>query len=655
MSTRLPSLLKWSISLLLLAVLLIWYATPLADRPPSLISRAELFGPPARVNPKLSPDGKQLAFLAPDNKGVLNVWIAPVEDLSKATQATKQKKRGVQNYLWQGEGQNILFLQDSDGDENWHLYQFDLQTLVTRDLTPFTGSRAQIVAYERDKPDQMLVGLNLRDKAHFDVFRLNLHTGALEHDTENRQNFLRFVADHSLRVCIAERYSKNGGQEILVRDDSASPWRPLISWEAEDGMGAAAAFAPDNETLYILSGLGNETTRLLGVNIRTGQRIALADDPQYDLEGIITHPRTHELLAVAVDREKPDYFSMDPEFDQDLTFIQKTIGPHFDIVSRTHDNQRWIVCLCSDIKPVEYYLYDRYRQQTTKLFTSRPELEKHHLSPMKPISFKARDGMVIYGYLTLPSGLTAKNLPAILLVHGGPWLRDSWGLDLEAQWLANRGYAVLQVNYRGSLGYGKTYLNAGNKEWGAKMQEDLLDAKNWLVEQEYANPHKVGIYGASYGGYATLAGLAFTPEQFCCGIDVVGISNLVTYLQTVPPYWNPAKSLLDQRVGHLQNEEQLLKERSPLFQAHRIQRPLLIAQGANDPRVKQAESDQIVQAMRENNLPVEYLVFPDEGHGFVRPENRRKFYAAAERFLAQHLGGREEPPGELEDWNEHRR
>ena len=468
MSNRLRNLLKWSIPFLLLAALLLWYATPLSDQPAALIPREVLFGYPSRTAPKLSPDGKQIAYLAPDNRGVLNIWTAPVDNLAQSSQVTQDKKRGVRRYLWQGDGQHIVYLQDSDGDENWHLLQIDTQALVTRDLTPFAGSRVQIIAYEADKPDQMLVSLNLRDKSYADVYRLNLDTGALERDSENRQQFRHFLADHNLQVRLAERFTKNGGQEILARDDSNSPWRPLISWGPEEGIGSAVAFSPDNEAVYILSSLGHDTVRLLSVDLNTGRRSAIAHDPEYDLEGILIHPTTHILQAAAIDRDKPDYIALDPVFEQDLQWIKRVLGSHFDITSRSYDDQRWIIASRSDTKPLEYHLYDRSTQQIQKLFTTRPGLEKYRLSEMQPISFTARDGMTIHGYLTLPVGAKPKNLPTVLLVHGGPWLRDSWGLDLEVQWLANRGYAVLQVNYRGSTGYGKSHLNAGNKEWGWK-------------------------------------------------------------------------------------------------------------------------------------------------------------------------------------------
>jgi dipeptidyl aminopeptidase/acylaminoacyl peptidase len=343
---------------------------------------------------------------------------------------------------------------------------------------------------------------------------------------------------------------------------------------------------------------------------------------------------------------------IDPSVKADFDALRRVRDGDFSVVSRDLADKTWLVVYDLDDAPVTYYTYDRATKQAAKLFTNRPALEKYKLAKMKPISFKARDGMTIYGYLTLPVDKEPRNLPMVLNVHGGPWGRDTWGLDNEAQWLANRGYAALQINFRGSTGYGKAYLNAGDREWAGKMHDDLIDGKNWAVQQGYADPKKVCIYGGSYGGYATLVGVTFTPDEFTCGVDIVGPSNLVTLLKSIPPYWAPIRSLFHKRLGNEETEAGFLNSRSPLFKADQIKAPLLIAQGANDPRVKQAESDQIVAAMRKNNKPVEYIVFPDEGHGFARPENRLKFYAAAEQFLAKYLGGRAEPPSDNEKWDD---
>jgi dipeptidyl aminopeptidase/acylaminoacyl peptidase len=338
---------------------------------------------------------------------------------------------------------------------------------------------------------------------------------------------------------------------------------------------------------------------------------------------------------------------LDQSIAPDFEAITKVRQAEFGVSSRNLTDSNWLVAYSTDDGPVYYYAYDRESKTSTLLFSNRPQLEELSLASMQPISFQARDGLTIHGYLTTPVGISAKNLPTVLLVHGGPWVRDTWGYDPEVQWLANRGYAVVQVNYRGSSGYGKDFLNAGNREWGAKMHDDLIDAVNWLVQQGIADSKKIAIMGGSYGGYATLVGLTFTPDVFAAGVDIVGPSNLITMMESIPPYWEPLRAMEAHRVGNLETEQDFLKSRSPLFFVDRIKKPLLIAQGANDPRVKQAESDQIVEAMQQNGKPVEYVLYTDEGHGFARPENRLHFYAKAEEFLAKYLGGRFEPLGDI--------
>jgi len=388
--------------------------------------------------------------------------------------------------------------------------------------------------------------------------------------------------------------------------------------------------------------------RLLEVDLASGKSNVIAEDKQYDVAWVVTHPKTHKLEAVMFIRQRTEWTVIDKSLQADFDALRKVHDGDFYIDSRDLADNTWIVSYAVDNAPVLSYAYDRASKKATFLFSDRPALEKYKLANMQPISLQARDEMAIYGYLTLPVGLEPRNLPMVLNVHGGPWLRDMWGLENEVQWLANRGYAVLQINFRGSWGYGKAYLNAGDREWAGKMHDDLIDGKNWAVKQGYADPKQVCIMGLSYGGYATLVGLTFTPDDFVCGVDRFGISNLVTWLSTIPTYWEPVKALHKKRVGDVETEQEFLKSRSPLFKADQIKAPLLIGHGANDPFVKQAESDQIVEAMRKNGKPVEYIVFPDEGHGFARPENQLIFYAAAEPFLAKYLGGRAEPPSEKE-------
>ncbi|MCS6817167.1 MAG: S9 family peptidase [Blastocatellia bacterium] len=608
---------------------------------PPLIPREVLFGNPEKASPQISPDGTKLAYLAPHN-GVLNVWVRTIGKQDDQV-VTSDKKRGIRAYVWQGDSEHILYIQDRDGDENWHLYQTNLKTKTTRDLTPFEGVQARIVATDPQFPDEILVGLNLRDRRWHDVYRINLKTGAVELDTENPGDVMGWAADHRLQVRAAAAFTPDGGMLIRVREDARSPWRELLRWGPDETMGQIAGFTPDGRGLWLASSVGANAARLIEVDIATGKMTVIAEDPQYDVSEWLVHPKTRRLEAVQFIRARREWQLLDPSLRADFDLLRKERDGDLSIISRDREDRMWIVAYLMDDGPVYYYAYDRSARRLSMLFSNRPALEQYRLAKMQPISFTARDGMTIYGYLTLPVGVPPKNLPMVLLVHGGPWARDVWGFDPIVQWLANRGYAVLQVNFRGSTGYGKAYLNAGDREWAGKMHTDLIDGKNWAVQQGYADPKRVCIMGGSYGGYATLVGLTFTPEEFACGVDIVGPSNLVTLLRSIPPYWAPIKALFDKRLGKVETDEEFLKSRSPLFRADQIKAPLLIAHGANDPRVKKAESDQIVQTLRAKNIPVTYVVYPDEGHGFARPENRLDFFGRAEEFLAKHLGGRFEP------------
>jgi dipeptidyl aminopeptidase/acylaminoacyl peptidase len=438
-------------------------------------------------------------------------------------------------------------------------------------------------------------------------------------------------------------------QESRVRADAKSPWKVLRKQSLDETNGGIIGFSPDNKSAWMISSVGANAARLVEVDLATDKEQVVAEDPNYDISGAITHPTKNTLEAVAFTRAKTEWQFFDKALEADYNFLKSKLGEGVSIGSRSNDDKNWIITVSSAPRPAEYYFFDRANKKLDFLYAARPKLKDYKLAEMQPISFFARDGLTIHGYLTMPIGV-AKNAPTVLLVHGGPWARDSYGYSGLVQLLANRGYAVLQVNFRGSTGYGKKFLNAGDKEWAAKMHDDLLDAKAWAVKQGHSDPKKFAIMGGSYGGYATLVGLTFTPDEFTCGVDIVGPSNIVTLLKSIPPYWAPMIAMFDKRVGSLTKEEDFLRSRSPLFKADRITKPLLIGQGANDPRVKQAESDQIVKAMRDAQKPVEYIVFPNEGHGFANPENNLRFFAATESFLAKHLGGRTEPPSAAHDW-----
>jgi len=483
--------------------------------------------------------------------------------------------------------------------------------------------------------------MNQRDPKMFDVHRVDLKTGKVELDTQNPGDVQGWQADNALRIRAAQAQTDDGGTIVRVRDDVKAPWRDLIKWGPDETFGGVNGFSPDDKSLWITTSLEVNAARLIEIDVATGKRKVVTEDPQFDVRSTINNPKTNALEAVSYARQNTEYVFIDPKAKTDFESLGKVRNGEIDSVSQSLDDNKWIVGFVSDDAPEYWYLYDRPSRQATLLFSNRPQLEKYKLSSMKPIEFTARDGMKLYGYLTTPAGMVANGLPMVEFVHGGPWSRDEWGYSRYAQWLANRGYAVLQINFRGSTGYGKQYVNAGDRQWAGTMHTDLLDGKDWTVKQGIVDPTKVCIMGGSYGGYATLAGVTFSPDAFTCGVDIVGPSNLNTLLKTIPPYWATFLSTMHKRMG---DTEAVLKEQSPLFKADQIKAPLLIGQGANDPRVNKAESDQIVSAMRKNQKPVEYYVFPDEGHGFARPTNNMAFNAASEEFLAKYLGGRFETP-----------
>jgi dipeptidyl aminopeptidase/acylaminoacyl peptidase len=604
-----------------------------------LIPREVLFGNPERAKPQISPDGTQLGYLAPTD-GVLNVWI---RTLGKADDrpVTADKHRGIRNFRWQYDNKHILYTQDVGGDENWRLYQTDIASKQTKDLTPFEKVRVDVVAYEWNFPDTILVQMNKRDPKLFDVHRIDLNTGKVELDTENPGDVQSWQSDNALQIRAAQAQTDDGGTIVRVREDVKSSWRELIRWGPDETFGGINGFSPDNKSLWVTTSVGVNAARLLEIDIASGKRRVITEDAQFDVNSTINNPKTNALEAVSYTKQRTEYVFIDPKVKADFEILEKVRSGDIDEISQSLDDSKWIVGYVSDDAPEYWYLYERGTRRSTLLFSNRPQLEKYTLSKMTPIEFVARDGMKLYGYLTTPVGMEPKKLPMVIFVHGGPWGRDEWGYNRYAQWLSNRGYDVLQINFRGSTGYGKQYVNAGDRQWAGTMHTDLLDGKDWVVKRGVADPAKVCIMGGSYGGYATLAGVAFSPDAFACGVDIVGPSNLNTLLKTIPPYWSTLRATFRKRMG---DSEEILKEQSPLFRADQIKAPLLIGQGANDPRVNKAESDQIVAAMRKNDKAVQYYVFPDEGHGFARPTNNMAFNGASEEFLAKYLGGRFEPP-----------
>ena len=617
-----------------------------------LIPRRVFFGNPDRTQVTISPDGAHLAWLAPRN-GVLNVWVAPRERPADARPVTADAGRGIRFYAWAYTGRDILYIQDKGGDENWRVYSADVNTGEVGDLTPFDGVAAQIVGLSHRRPDELLVALNNRDPQWHDIYRVNLTTGErtllLQHD-----RFIGVEVDDDLTIRAAIQMTPSGGLDIFRAD--GDDWTLWQAFPAEDMLTASTVgFDKTGHVLYLRDSRDRDTAALVAIDITTGERSLLAADERADADLVLRHPTERHVQAVAFDYERKEWQVLDPAIAADMAFLRGVTDGDAEITSRSLDDRFWLVAYVVDDGPVRYYLYDRQRQAADFLFTNRAELEGLPLANMRPAVVPARDGLNLVVYYTLPPGSDSDGdgipdapLPLVFIPHGGPWGRDTWGFNGWHQWLANRGYAVLSVNFRSSTGFGKSFTNAGDFEWGGKILADQQDGVQWAIAQGIADPARVAIMGGSFGGYSTLAGLTFYPEVFACGVDIVGPSNLITLLETIPPYWKPMIELFTMRVGDHRTEEgrALLKAHSPLTYVDRIVRPLLIAQGANDPRVKQAESDQIVTAMQARGIPVAYALYPDEGHGFARPQNNLSFAALAEAFLARCLGGRVQPIGD---------
>ncbi len=608
---------------------------------PELIPRTVLLGNPEKMRARISPSGDMLAYVAPVDD-VLNVWIRTIGEGDDHA-ITSDEHRGIVQYFWSQDSNEIFYLQDGDGDENWRIYGVNIQTGDVRDLTPYDGVQVRIVDYSKHHPNTMLVAMNQQDPRLHDVYSLDLTSGELTMLARNPGNIVGWVTDFDLKVRGAVAMTPDGGTELLVRADEDATWEPIIHWGTEDNMTSGPlSFTKDGGSMYIIDSRDANAGQLYLYDLATGEKEHVAGDEQYDIEDVMFNPDTWEIEGIAYMRERTEWVIMDDVVQQDFDAIATLDEGEFGVYGRDHADDTWIVAFSKDDGPIVYYLFDRESDEGTFLFKHRTDLDDYTLAPMEPIQFESRDGLTIHGYITYPPGLGRTNLPMVLNVHGGPWARDQWGYNPEAQWMANRGYVCLQVNFRGSTGYGKDFINAGNKEWGAAMHDDLIDAVNWAVDEGIADPERVAIYGASYGGYAALVGATFTPDVFCCAVPMMGPSNLLTFIETIPPYWAPMIEMMYLRVGNPNTERDMLIERSPLFKVDQITIPMLVAQGANDPRVVQAESEQVVAAMEENGVEVEYILFPDEGHGFARPENRLRFYAAAERFLSKHLGGRVE-------------
>ncbi len=617
-----------------------------------LIPRDHLFGNPTRAQGKLSPDGKWLSWLAPHD-GVLNIWLAPRDNPDDAKVMTRSTDRPIRQHMWSPMSDALLYIQDKGGDENFLLYKIDIATGEETTLTPFEDTRVDIVGASETIRDTILVGLNNRDPQFHDVHRLNLKTGELEMVYENNA-YAGFMADDSLTLRMAMQQNEAGGTDYFRVTDNVVEEEPFETTAMEDSMTTSpAGYTVDGSVLYWIDSRDRDTAALFAQDTTTGERTLIGSHDKADISGSMSDPKTGVIQAWSAQYLRTEWTALDPEIGAALDWLRERLDGDFGVSSRTDEDDVWIVWNTPVTAPTATYIFDRKAGTLEPFYVTRPKLDGAPLQPMHGVEIKARDGLTLPSYLTLAAGSEGER-PAqpgamVLLVHGGPWARDAYGFNPLHQLLANRGYHVLSVNFRGSTGFGKGFINAGNKQWGLAMHDDLIDAVEWACREGIAARDKVAIMGGSYGGYATLAGLAFTPDIFACGVDIVGPSNLETLLGTIPPYWAPMVKIFHERMGNPETEEGLamLKAASPLYKADQITKPLLIAQGANDPRVKQAESDQIVGAMKDAGIPVTYVVFPDEGHGFAKPSNNIAFEAISENFLAEVLGGRAEPLGDV--------
>jgi len=621
-----------------------WHLPGASAELPPLIPREALFGNPDKANPEISPDGTRLAYLAPD-QGVLNVWLCTLGQ-NDDRPITHDRNRGIQFFGLTHDDKHIIYIQDKDGDENWHLYAVNLASGEERDLTPFPGIQAHPMRLDPAFPDDMLVAINQRDRNQHDVYRLNIATGQLTLVLQNDEGYIGFVADHNYQIRAALRSRPDGGADLLVRDTVEQPWRQLYSWGPVDLMRAGVVgFTPDNQGLYLQSSVDANTLELKQIDIATGDVATLAGDPRADVFGIVIHPTKYTVQAVGFLKERMDWRVLDDDVKEDFAVISRLQRGSFNILDRDRADRTWLVAIESDIRPNQYYVYNRDSKTGSLLFSNKSALERVALSKMEPIRFQARDGLTLNAYLTTPRGVPAKNLPMVVLVHPGPWSRNAWGFDAEAQWLANRGYAVLQVNYRGSVGFGKDFGNAANRDWGGAMQQDLLDGVKWAVKRNIADPEKVAIMGSGFGGYAAMHGLASTPNAYACGVSANGIPDLVSFVERFIETRQTIESIIWDRIGHPERDAERLRERSPRSKVDKITKPLLIAHGANHPRVSASTVSDMVEALRSAGKTVEYVEYPNEGDSLTVPANRLDFYARVEKFFAEHLGGRyEEPP-----------
>lgn len=640
------------IKLILITIALFVSAISVAAQQPALIDREVFFGNPEYAGAQISPDGKYISFIKP-YKDTLNVWVKGVnEPFTAARPMTADLARPVRQYFWSRDSKYILYVQDKGGDENFNVYAVNpadkpapgSDVPDARNITAGKNVRAEIAAVPRSDSDALYVGLNDRDPAWHDLYRIKISTGERTLINQNKDRLSGSFFDNADKLRLALRSPQNGDTEILrVNGDGTTT--KIYSCDVFESC-APIGFTKDNKKAYIQTNKGDlDLIELQTLDIETGATAKAEGDPlgKVDQGNVSFSEVTNDLIATTYEDDRVRIVWHDKSYEDDYKYIKSKLGDReVNFQSSTTDETKFIISTNSDVDPGTVWYYDRKTKSMIKLYQVREKLDRNSLAPMRPVHYKSSDGMEIPAYLTLPKGITPKNLPVVVFPHGGPWARDSWGYNSFAQFFANRGYAVLAPNFRGSTGYGKKFINAGNNQWGEKMQDDITWGVKYLVAQGIVDPKRVGIMGGSYGGYATLAGVTFTPDVYAAAVAYVAPSNLETLLQSIPAYWEGFRVVFYKRMGDPNTPEGLaqMKRQSPLFSAGKIKTPLMVVQGANDPRVNKRESDQIVIALRDRNFPVEYIVAPDEGHGFARPVNNMAMLAAAEKFLAKHLGGR---------------
>ncbi len=636
---------------LTLSLMIFWLATSLHANTPPLLDRELFFGDPEISGGQLSPDGQYLSFMRP-YQGTRNLWVKERDaDFDLAIPVTDRTDRPIPGYFWSRDGRYLLFVMDQGGDENYNIYALDPAQArpgvipQARNITALEGVRAIIFHIAHQDHDLMYVGLNERDPAWHDLYELRISTGELTKLRENTNRYTSWIFDWEDRLRLASRSRENGDNE-LWRMDADGEESLIYEWSLMESA-YPAGFHKNNQQVYLVSNKGDDRdkAKLFLFDIESVEKEFLEMDPEnrVDFGNLWQSNKSREIIATMYTDDRRRIYWKNADMEAHYHHLSELLGDvTISFSSGTSDEALFMVSAFSDTRPSSVFIYDTRNRSLTYQYTPREGLPEEYMSPMIPISYPSSDGLEIPAYLTMPNGFGERNLPLVVIPHGGPWARDYWGFDTYAQFMANRGYAILQPNFRGSTGFGKAFLNAGNKQWGDLMQDDITWGVKYLIDQGIADPERVAIFGGSYGGYATLAGLAFTPELYAAGISFVGPSNLITLLNSIPPYWEAARKTFTERMGDPstpEGEAQLIRQ-SPLFSADRIIAPLLVVQGQNDPRVIKAESDQIVVALRDRGFPVEYINAPDEGHGFARPENNMAFVAAGERFLAKHVGGR---------------